>query len=233
VRGLDADEKGLRTTETLGGAQSLVAVNESGLYALIFRSRKPSARIFRRWVTTEVLPAIRKQGFYQVPPPEVPAPAPAPMPSAPPALVEPQRINGSLDEVDCSHMPFVWRLRNLHWTHDDYPDLVEASSQRKPGGDEFPPRQWKQLYYTLVFLCSYEAGAQVSSADLAGRLRLECPEFTVLQIQRALPWMLIHRFGVARSNDIGTIPGHAVRGYRNIRVRPYVPRLEAGAEVAS
>lgn len=67
VRSLEEDEKGLRITETLGGPQELVTVNESGLYALIFRSRKPEARLFRRWVTAEVLPAIRKSGTYTVP----------------------------------------------------------------------------------------------------------------------------------------------------------------------
>jgi len=53
---------------TLGGPQEVSIVNESGLYALIFRSRKPSARLFRKWVTTEVLPAIRRSGGYQVGP---------------------------------------------------------------------------------------------------------------------------------------------------------------------
>ena len=50
--------------DTLGGPQKMVCVNESGLYALIFKSRKPEAIAFRRWVTNEVLPALRKTGFY-------------------------------------------------------------------------------------------------------------------------------------------------------------------------
>lgn len=66
VRGLEDDEKGLRITETLGGPQQLVVVNESGLYALIFRSRKPHARLFRRWVTGTVLPTIRRTGAFAV-----------------------------------------------------------------------------------------------------------------------------------------------------------------------
>ena len=45
----------------------MLTVNESGLYALIFRSRKPEARRFRKWVTSEVLPAIRKHGGYLSP----------------------------------------------------------------------------------------------------------------------------------------------------------------------
>lgn len=64
VSRLDDDEKGATTTRTLGGAQEMLTVNESGLYSLIFTSRKPSARRFRKWVTAEVLPAIRKIGSY-------------------------------------------------------------------------------------------------------------------------------------------------------------------------
>jgi prophage antirepressor-like protein len=64
LEGLDDDEKGVATTDTPGGKQNLGVVNESGLYALIFRSRKEEARRFRKWVTSEVLPAIRKRGYY-------------------------------------------------------------------------------------------------------------------------------------------------------------------------
>lgn len=56
---LDDDEKGIRTVDTLGGAQQLSAVNESGLYALILGSRKPEARRFKKWMTAEMLPANR------------------------------------------------------------------------------------------------------------------------------------------------------------------------------
>lgn len=67
VAGLDDDEKGLRNVETPGGVQALVCVNEPGLYSLIIRSRKPEAKAFKRWVTHEVLPSIRKTGGYGVP----------------------------------------------------------------------------------------------------------------------------------------------------------------------
>ena len=64
---LDDDERGVLVVETAGGRQELLSVNESGLYTLIIRSNKPEARPFRRWVTHEVLPAIRKTGAYQMP----------------------------------------------------------------------------------------------------------------------------------------------------------------------
>lgn len=61
---LDDDERGVSIVPTSSGAQEMNIVNESGLYNLIFQSRKPEAKQFRKWVTSEVLPAIRRQGFY-------------------------------------------------------------------------------------------------------------------------------------------------------------------------
>lgn len=68
ITALDEDEKGVGKIYTLGGNQELTLVNESGLYTLIMRSNKPEARKFRKWVTGEVLPAIRKYGFYTTDP---------------------------------------------------------------------------------------------------------------------------------------------------------------------
>ena len=61
---LDEDEKGVHTVDTPGGRQSMSYVTESGLYSLILRSRKPEAKAFRRWITHEVLPALRQTGTY-------------------------------------------------------------------------------------------------------------------------------------------------------------------------
>lgn len=68
VANLDDDEKGVVTTDTLGGAQQTAYVTEAGMYSLVLRSRKPEAKAFKRWVTHEVLPAIRKTGAYSVSP---------------------------------------------------------------------------------------------------------------------------------------------------------------------
>jgi anti-repressor protein len=65
---LDDDEKGVATTDTLGGAQQMAVINEPGLYSLILRSRKPEAKAFKRWITHEVIPAIRKTGRYETAP---------------------------------------------------------------------------------------------------------------------------------------------------------------------
>lgn len=61
---LDDDERGIIISDTPSGEQSLLIVNESGLWALVLRSRKPAAKRFRKWVTGEVIPSIRKHGHY-------------------------------------------------------------------------------------------------------------------------------------------------------------------------
>ena len=61
---LDDDEKGCHIMTTLGGKQEMAVVSEAGLYSLVLRSRKPEAKAFKRWVTHEVLPSIRKTGAY-------------------------------------------------------------------------------------------------------------------------------------------------------------------------
>lgn len=66
TRTLDDDEKGLRTVQTLGGEQSVSIVSEPGLYSAIIRSRIPEAKTFRRWITHEVIPTIRKTGGYGI-----------------------------------------------------------------------------------------------------------------------------------------------------------------------
>ena len=64
---LDADEKGVIISDTLGGKQSMTAVNVPGLFVLVLGSRKAEAHKFQRWITHEVLPAIRQEGAYMTP----------------------------------------------------------------------------------------------------------------------------------------------------------------------
>lgn len=66
VARLDDDEKGVGKADTLGGYQDMMLISESGLYTLVMRSNKPDAKVFRKWVTGEVLPSIRKTGSYSV-----------------------------------------------------------------------------------------------------------------------------------------------------------------------
>lgn len=67
VSRLDEDEKGVILNDTNRGKRSMAVISEPGLYALVLGSRKPEAQSFRRWITHEVLPAIRQEGAYMTP----------------------------------------------------------------------------------------------------------------------------------------------------------------------
>lgn len=64
---VDDEDKGVAKCDTLGGTQDMTVINESGVYALVFSSKMPRAKEFKRWVTAEVLPSIRKHGAYMTP----------------------------------------------------------------------------------------------------------------------------------------------------------------------
>ena len=61
---VDEDDKGVSKCDTPGGKQDLVIINESGMYSLVLSSKLPQAKEFKRWVTSEVLPTIRKHGMF-------------------------------------------------------------------------------------------------------------------------------------------------------------------------
>lgn len=61
---VDDEDKGVAKRDTLGGTQELTVINESGLYSLILSSKLPTAKKFKRWITHDVIPAIRKTGGY-------------------------------------------------------------------------------------------------------------------------------------------------------------------------
>jgi anti-repressor protein len=61
---VDTEDKGVANCDTLGGNQNLTVINESGLYSLILSSKLPNAKRFKHWVTSEILPSIRKHGMY-------------------------------------------------------------------------------------------------------------------------------------------------------------------------
>ena len=67
IRRIDEEEKDMHSTHTPGGNQSMAIISEAGLYELIFASKKEEAKHFKRWVTKEVIPSIRKYGAYMTP----------------------------------------------------------------------------------------------------------------------------------------------------------------------
>lgn len=64
---IDDEDKGVVESTTPGGKQNITIINESGLYSLMLKSKLPGAKKFKRWVTSEVLPSIRKTGAYSMP----------------------------------------------------------------------------------------------------------------------------------------------------------------------
>lgn len=64
---VDEDDKGVTKCDTRGGAQEFTVINESGLYSLVLKSKLPKAKEFKKWITSDVLPSIRKHGAYLTP----------------------------------------------------------------------------------------------------------------------------------------------------------------------
>lgn len=146
VARLDDDEKGVISNDTPGGQQDMTIVNEPGLYTLILGSRKPEARQFKRWITHEVLPAIRQTGSYQ---------------------------NGTQPQIlDCRFYPFD--LQGRHWVARLKPVLYLAV-QPLAGLLGLDWSQWEprlEVQYArfgIVGLSGHIPGA-AASTSLAARL---------------------------------------------------------------
>lgn len=106
---LDADEKDdVGIAGTIGRLQETTIINESGLYSLILTSRKPAAKRFKKWVTAEVLPAIRKTGGYM---------AAAPHPQIPRTLSEALRLAADQAEEIEEMRPVVAAYDRLAKAH--------------------------------------------------------------------------------------------------------------------
>ena len=110
ARHVDPEDKRVAPIQgTLGGEQEMTIINESGLYSLMLKSKLPAAKKFKRWVTSEVLPSIRKTGAYSVPGAGRDAPADDAMFERLWAELErKQKLNGYVDRF-CSY--FGWSRR--------------------------------------------------------------------------------------------------------------------------
>lgn len=117
---LDDDEKGIITSDTLGGSQKMVIVNESGLYSLILRSRKPEAKRFKKWVTAEVLPSIRKTGGYG---------------RNTPAFI--RRANQNRDRLSAGHFSVIDEITVRLWGRFEHLGYILADTA--PDGKEIRP----------------------------------------------------------------------------------------------
>jgi prophage antirepressor-like protein len=118
---LDEDEKGVVTTDTLGGRQQVSIISESGVYSLIFKSRKPSAVAFRKWVTGQVLPTIRQTGKYEAVPVEEPANDEAD------AMDSVERIRAALQVVREARITFGNKAARRAWVLTGLPDVTSEA----------------------------------------------------------------------------------------------------------
>lgn len=117
---LDDDEKGVATIDTPGGRQRVRIINESGLYSAILGSSKPQAKRFKKWVTSEVLPSIRKTGSYG---------------GKVPAFIK--RFNANWDRVPSSHFSVINELVYRLWGRLEM--VGHTMADRAPNGKQNRP----------------------------------------------------------------------------------------------
>ncbi|WP_287497984.1 Bro-N domain-containing protein [Pandoraea sp. CB10b_02] len=146
---LDDDEKdAVQITDAIGRQQETTIINESGLYSLILNSRKPEARAFKRWVTHEVLPAIRKTGGYQGAPSGAPAD-------------EPLYNTDYRQEARRVAVDYFDRCR----------DVVQAAGQKNP---RFP--EMNEMVVSGLLASMLQSGRWLLSFDHTGRMNISAVE---------------------------------------------------------
>ena len=136
---LDEDEKGVAEIDTLGGKQKLRIINESGLYSAILGSNKPEAKRFKKWVTSEVLPSIRKTGSFG---------------GRVPAFIK--RFNENWDRVDNAYFSVISELATRLWGRLEM--VGHLMADRAPDGKQLRPdnsvgslfARWMEDYHPTV-----------------------------------------------------------------------------------
>jgi prophage antirepressor-like protein len=131
---LDPDEKGITFSDTLGGEQGMLTVTESGLYRLIFKSRKPAAKRMKKWVFSVVLPSIRKTGSYSI------APSQPQLPSRELAVETAVAIDRIQDILSKSNPRLAQILIDCAMN-----DVIELQQPSIAPGQEFPEDCWYGL----------------------------------------------------------------------------------------
>ena len=161
---LDEDEKGVTTSDTLGGIQEMNVVSESGMYALVLGSRKPEARRFRKWVTSEVLPSLRRTGQYQLHDHEPPPPQ---------ALdLDPSRLVAGVSVIREARRLFGPQAARSLWVQVGLPPVV-ADSEALFDGDPLavPLKVWLADQQETTIAKAAE-GIGLSDIDWSTRYRI-------------------------------------------------------------
>nr|WP_209841192.1 BRO family protein [Rubellimicrobium aerolatum] len=137
VAGLDDDEKKVISADALhangmtlssaegqrGGARKLIIISESGLYALVLTSRKPEAKRFRKWITSQVVPALRRTGRYEIEGREPEALMPS----------RPETVEGWLRLIELTRKVAGREAARALWAESPLPPLPEAARSRGRG----------------------------------------------------------------------------------------------------
>ena len=198
TRNLDDDEKGTHNVRTLGGDQEVSIISESGLYAAVLKSRKPEARAFRKWVTAEVLPTLRRTGSYSLPSASAEEPADALMPLT---EMETQRLTAIVAVVRTAERLYGRPAAQAIWAELGLPDYAALSIDADPADPlALPLRQ---------FLGQQESVTIMECADALGLGR----RLDIVQRRRigALLRMLGWRSRVERGR-----PGHPRAGQHRV-----------------
>ena len=167
VRMLDEDEKGIHIMDTLGGRQELLIISESGMYSAIFRSRRAEAQRFRKWVTSDVLPSIRRTGRYELPGLGLAPPAPQV-----PGDFDATRLSASVNVVREARRLFGPRSARNIWAQLGLPMSISDSSPTAEGDPLAEPlKDWidGKGAVTIEECC---AGIGLVQVDLSVRHRI-------------------------------------------------------------
>lgn len=156
ARRLEEYQKGVGNTDTLGGRQELVLVNEPGIYALTLNSRKSEAKAFARWLFTEVLPAIRRFGTY--PPPDLSE------------LIESDRWDGYADTLGARFRQerLLWEERNgrpFAGVAPVFTKQMVAAIERGEGKIRTAERLWTLIHAEFDVLYVLTGRRQFSSQE--------------------------------------------------------------------
>ena len=144
---VDPEDKGVTKRYTPGGVQTLTVINESGLYSLILSSKLPSAKKFKHWVTSEVLPSIRKTGKYQT--------------TAATARMIDAEVGNLLSRTGQEQMPIVLEFLKLNGynvpsqttenTAKSQDMLTQANSVKQFANEIMPNLTWQFYPFKLLF----------------------------------------------------------------------------------
>jgi hypothetical protein len=161
---LDDDEKGTHNVSTLGGDQEMNVISESGMYALVLGSRKAEAQRFRKWVTAEVLPELRRTGKYQLH-----DAGPLPMQALD---FDPARLTAGVAVVREARRLFGPMAARAVWMQVGLPAVV-ADSEAVFDGDPLaaPLRAWLETRAETTIPEAAE-GIGISDLDYAGARRI-------------------------------------------------------------